>query len=580
MSDHDPPGPAKSSSPSTRPDTLSPNYAYLVHSRETLTQNIPPRMENKLPGRQKRRRTSPEDHAILEAEYQRNPKPDRTARANIVSRVALGDKEVQIWFQNRRQNDRRKSKPLQPHELMGPRNTTQAPNFNIFKEPGFSGGSDMPHGMPQTPSGNTPATGSLHNPHLGSSFESIAIPRSQDECCAMPSSQTSIGSKYSNDTEVIGGSSQTPLPENCNLSSELDSRRSSIKRKRDLEDQQSRQDAGTKTDFIPPPLRISLSFDGEAMVRTGEEKTPSPPKDRKSALRISMSSDGEALIRASNEASPSPSRDRVTMMNNKRNRFGNLQRSASAISLSEMASPSAELRGAKSKPFGRSRDSRTWELHCDTDARSALSASSSHGHAASLSRSSSNRSLKRKSFSGNRNTLTSRPDLANATLTPDDSQGKRKLSRTVSSVARLQSEPDLSTDAALLKDGKIPKSGKPTDYDDIDFQLGDSDKENWLPGTQTSNARRRGPRGNRRRPALQSSRSAGGVSDGNQFSSNKRMKNSRDRRFGVDKENREAASEVDEEVSAFMAGGSTGASQEEDLDCIQGLLSLSQGAWR
>lgn len=39
---------------------------------------------------------SPEDHAILEAEYQRNPKPDKTARANVVSRVSLGEKEVQV----------------------------------------------------------------------------------------------------------------------------------------------------------------------------------------------------------------------------------------------------------------------------------------------------------------------------------------------------------------------------------------------------------------------------------------------------------------------------------------------------
>lgn len=41
---------------------------------------------------------SPEDHAILEAEYQRNPKPDKTARADIVNRVSLGEKEVQVGF--------------------------------------------------------------------------------------------------------------------------------------------------------------------------------------------------------------------------------------------------------------------------------------------------------------------------------------------------------------------------------------------------------------------------------------------------------------------------------------------------
>ena len=39
---------------------------------------------------------SPEDHAILEAEYEKNPKPDKTARTEIVNRVALGEKEVQV----------------------------------------------------------------------------------------------------------------------------------------------------------------------------------------------------------------------------------------------------------------------------------------------------------------------------------------------------------------------------------------------------------------------------------------------------------------------------------------------------
>ena len=38
---------------------------------------------------------SPEDHAILEAEYKKNPKPDKAARIEIVNRVALGEKEVQ-----------------------------------------------------------------------------------------------------------------------------------------------------------------------------------------------------------------------------------------------------------------------------------------------------------------------------------------------------------------------------------------------------------------------------------------------------------------------------------------------------
>lgn len=39
---------------------------------------------------------SPEDQSILEAEYARNPKPDKAARILIVNRVALGEKEVQV----------------------------------------------------------------------------------------------------------------------------------------------------------------------------------------------------------------------------------------------------------------------------------------------------------------------------------------------------------------------------------------------------------------------------------------------------------------------------------------------------
>lgn len=60
---------------------------------------------------------SPEDHNILEQEYKRNPKPDKAARLEIVEKVKLTEKEVQIWFQNKRQSSRRKTRPLLPHEI-------------------------------------------------------------------------------------------------------------------------------------------------------------------------------------------------------------------------------------------------------------------------------------------------------------------------------------------------------------------------------------------------------------------------------------------------------------------------------
>ena len=41
---------------------------------------------------------SKEDEDILKAEYLRNPKPDKAARMEIVAKVALGEKEVQVSF--------------------------------------------------------------------------------------------------------------------------------------------------------------------------------------------------------------------------------------------------------------------------------------------------------------------------------------------------------------------------------------------------------------------------------------------------------------------------------------------------
>jgi hypothetical protein len=40
--------------------------------------------------------SSPKDQAILEAEYKQNPKPNKAARAEIVEKVDLNEKEVQV----------------------------------------------------------------------------------------------------------------------------------------------------------------------------------------------------------------------------------------------------------------------------------------------------------------------------------------------------------------------------------------------------------------------------------------------------------------------------------------------------
>ncbi|EGP82241.1 uncharacterized protein MYCGRDRAFT_106635 [Zymoseptoria tritici IPO323] len=79
--------------------------------------NQPSNMDDLPMARQKRKRTSPERQRLSEATYNRDRLPDKAARLKMVKAIALGDKEVQIWFQNRRQSPRRKSRPLLPQEI-------------------------------------------------------------------------------------------------------------------------------------------------------------------------------------------------------------------------------------------------------------------------------------------------------------------------------------------------------------------------------------------------------------------------------------------------------------------------------
>jgi len=128
-----------SSSPAASGNT---SFAFLVHSQDTIPNNLPPDVDNKPLARQRRRRTryavfilpsslervrlyyeqhvhsyhitstltkvrcSPEDQIILEEEFLKDSKPDKAARTRIVERVALGEKEVQVYIPNDKRNER------------------------------------------------------------------------------------------------------------------------------------------------------------------------------------------------------------------------------------------------------------------------------------------------------------------------------------------------------------------------------------------------------------------------------------------------------------------------------------------
>jgi hypothetical protein len=325
----------------------------------------------------------------------------------------------------------------------------------------------------------------------------------------------------------------------------------------------------------PPSLRISMSFDGEALVRKGDETTPSPPKAR-SGIRISLSADGEALIRAEDE--PSPSKNRLRLVPSRAPRLSGLRRSSSAVTVLGSKVDIADSEWGK-KAFGRSRDARTWELYCDTDARSALSPTINspkplHTETSGLHRSQSFRSLSRSSSSMTRvNVLATKPNLVNRmALVEEPGDKRRKLSRTVSSLGRLETNQKNNQ----MVQGLLKKSSTKDFSDDVDLQLGDSDKENWLPGTQASGVRRR-------RTGLPSQRSVLTDNGGSKHDGGLKTRGANESQAAKRGRGREPDAtfpiNVDEEVMAFMSS-SDGSNQNEDLDCIQGLLSLSQGAWR
>ncbi|KAJ5736154.1 Homeodomain [Penicillium malachiteum] len=582
MSDPEPSVVAAASSSPSLPatDSNALNYAFLVHSQKTLTQNLPPRVDNKLLARQKRRRTSPEDHAILEAEYQKNPKPDKVARANIVNRVSLGEKEVQIWFQNRRQNDRRKSKPLQPHELLAPRSSMSDPlghpssDDNASADPGSSSGAEL------SVDAHTPAEGTRPKSWGGDllqlSDEPDPVTSERDETELEPelppqSTQTSVATEaldYTPPTtqeEFHGADSSQNLDSNISEESLLQA----PKRKRSVSDL---RDDGLQNQYMvngmttpvksPPSLRLSMSFDGEAMVRKEDEMTPSPPKGRNS-LRIAMSSDGKAVIRAENE--PSPSKNRVAMFSVRRTKLSSLRRSNSAIFPATPRSGMSE----KDRTFGRSRDPRNWESFFDTDARSALftpaSSQAAPNSSPGLFQSRSQRSITRSS-STRHSFVNVHADSARTPISQSMGEKRRKLARTVSSLGRLETDRNrASPSVSKLSKSMTSKSG------DVDFELdaGDSDKENWVPGTRSTPVRRR-TTSHASRPALREANRNQGLGLTNT--------GKRNRPFAAGTQGK-VPPDLSAEVSAFMAVGTSG-SQEDDLDCVQGLLSLSQGAWR
>ncbi|CAK7210164.1 hypothetical protein SEUCBS140593_000739 [Sporothrix eucalyptigena] len=621
----------------------------------------------------KRKRTAAKDKSILEAAYQANPKPDKTARLDIVSRVSLNEKEVQIWFQNRRQNDRRKSRPLSPQELEALRHgglkairPDLSPTYNMsgLCKDMWTGQSSPPHYQPFTSASMTnalPSTTPASSPEIGpwtpdalaqkhaaerqQQSQEMALDRTAASEGSAPAAQTPSGlHSFSSSVGSVGylanrwnmhSSYSTPssLSGGNGAANGEDGRDESVRLERFVRPSSS-------APVLPPPqqhmssqqphqrpFRLSLSLEGKAEVISGQ--SPSPPRrlpppnptlhvDRRTGSSSSSSS-------SSGSDSPLPSLPAI--------RRSGLSRSQSALpslglTLPPISSLTNSLASGSAPPplaqpvahpprllRGRSRDVHAWESVCDAETRvddelsahaeeeasgSAIAAISLLRSTSSLSNTSAASSSSVLQPNGHRRNSSSRSGI------PRPGMKRAKLGRALSSVARMQNvsnarEPwqqESGKDKVWVDDEKKKKLKLSTL-----LSGNDSDKENWSPdeeGRPRSSANMAGNNGRRPLPSARAGpqRSVLG-SDGSKGNKNPQLSATRGGKAGAfdgldiyedvssggpppkrAQLSRAATVAAPDDVERFMRGAQVSPSKKGDMDCIAGLLSLSQGNWR
>ncbi|TVY39085.1 Homeobox protein [Lachnellula subtilissima] len=537
--------------------------------------------ESRAENKQRRKRTSPSDQAILEAEYKLNPKPSKAARAEIVEKVTLNEKEVQIWFQNRRQINRRKSRPLLPHEIAA------------FGLRGMAALSSDPAPIEESPSSQTMvgAGPSSQQEAVFSSQEDIG---SSQEVEAMETHKEKRDDLVNVLEEVVEKTQSLPTldaasdvnativdssPEfsSCSASESVTKSFSSTpgylaNRWNNMNSSFSTPISSQTPIFLTPPI-VNTMQPASCPERIGASQNSA----RSPQMRISMSLDGKAELISDDLSPPRAIPPRPTSSAGAylpQKRMRTLQRSQSALPFGSL--PRQSIPGAPFPrlPTGRSRDARSWEFCCDTESRDELTTfaeNESNGSAVaaiSLLRSTSNAALKPNNNKRN----------APATkLDSNNQHGKKlKLGRAQSSLARLQNPLPSSKD--VEKDhGSTGKDGSTLS------PSGDSDKENWMPNDAHGNPRRRPLPSAPRTDKQLGSRAILGdnhkvVSHAVDFGGRNRRRKAKDVGSSIfeDKEN---GGKGDEAVEKFMRG-EISPGKKGDLDCVQGLLSLSQGNWR
>ena len=336
---------------------------------------------------------------------------------------------------------------------------------------------------------------------------------------------------------------------------------------------------------VPGPSK-TLSAQDSTVGHSGDAiSEPRPPLSRTSSLvKLSMDAEGNAEIQSRTGDTPSPPHARPILLTQSAARpSSGLQRSFSAVEPSSNVSVRGSFpsRLGQRKVAGRSRDARMWEFYCDSEARNALTEQAEReetGSAAAaigLIRSSSQKAKNLTTNPNKRNAHIQKSDTFKRHKTENEKPSKPKFGRAASSVARLQTtNADSQKPKAAKSSVKHRKSdSQPAIFEDFE---GDSDKENWEPGTQNRQVSQR------RRPVTSQESARVLLESLREPSQSSSLGSSLSRGSTTMTENKENNSGPegidDDEVVAFM-GENPLPREEEDLDCVQNLLRLSQAAW-
>ncbi|KAH4947039.1 hypothetical protein HBH74_046410 [Parastagonospora nodorum] len=544
--------------------------AFLVHSQETVANKMPPDVDNKAIARQRRRRTSKEDEDILKAEYLKNPKPDKAARLEIIAKVALGEKEVQIWFQNRRQNDRRRSRPLEPSSsasLMSSSSNMSDPPMeeeahvrDLENEPLAQGvESGLKSDRPVTPELTSDETIPESRPEddlAPTTIESQAATESTVEASVDPETTATVPNEASN-TQQTAPSSQGASQ----------ARTSWISNRRSASFVRHSEDYAPEVITFPnapaKPIESSPLPAAPSSVSSAR-----PLRRTHSFVRLRTNEDGTARIVTDLDKTPSPPHIKTSPAAFSRAAAG-LRRSYSAAGLNDRLAaargePSPKIPRTSSN-IGRSRDSRAWEFWCDPDSRSTTSLTTRAEQEGSGSAADAIGILR-----ANRKILAQNQARQNTPIISRHSSHKGLSSSGVkksrSSIQRA------STINGRFSTKDYKKGGDDTESDE--FPQTESDKENWEPDVTPSQRRYQistPPAARRARQIL------GENTDVMSQTASFGALLAREKGKGI------TDPEQDDELRSFMGGDDmSGRSlgSAEEAGCVEGLLKLSQGQWR